>query len=319
VLPPSPETDILVTRWGARPSGGHKAAGARGGAGQVIRPRRLCPAPGAPRLEARSARLSGAREGPSPRPARGPDPAEPGSAWGEFEGFRDASAQSEQFSPNLERPERPPRPRRQTVASTQKERGARQPAQRGPGVPGAAGSPPHSSEDVFSFVFQDTPVPQATEGVSPLNHILEAPGWESGQQLCPESRRLWRALQSPDGASASRCPWSGSHCQENLFLVLGIDAAQKNPSGDLGHTLECSDLKQPEDLGAPAFSLQPCRAVIQTKLPGTSGGRQGGLLACSVFLKTPLPRNGQYITIPWKKKMFNPRKLKMTLFNSDVC
>lgn len=55
------------------------------------------------------------------------------------------------------------------------------------------------------------------------------------------------------------------------------------------------------------------------QLPGTSGGRQGGLLACSVFLKTPLPRNGQYITIPWKKKMFNPRKLKMTLFNSDVC
>ncbi|XP_012912758.2 uncharacterized protein CLBA1 [Mustela putorius furo] len=287
--------------------GASRAPGGRAGAGA----QRRC-----------GERLSGAREGPSPCPARGPDPAEPGSAWGEFEGFRDASAQSEQFSPNLERPERPPRPRRQTVASTQKERGARQPAQRGPGVPGAAGGaprePPHSSEDVFPCVFQDAPVPQATDGVSPLNRILEAPGWESGQQLCPESRRLWRALQSPDGASASRCPWSGSRCQENLFLVLGIDAAQKNPSGDLGHILECSDLKRSDDLGAPAFSLQPCRAVIQTELPGTSGSRQGGLLACSVFLKTPLPRNGQYITIPWKK-MFNPRKLKMTLFNSDVC
>ncbi|XP_022360813.1 uncharacterized protein C14orf79 homolog [Enhydra lutris kenyoni] len=320
-------------------------------------------------------RLSWAREGPSPCPAGGPDPAEPGSAWGEFEGFRDASVQSEQFSPNFERPERPPRPQRQTVASTQKERGA--------GVSGAAGSaprevflqrtsasPPHSSEDVFPFVFQDTPVPQATEGISPLNHILEAPGWESGRQLCfrvslgppvqlvvpetirnktakyrasgrvcpleeplgrsdepggargggSESRRLWRALQSTDGASASRSLWSGSRCQENLFLVLGIDAAQKNPSGDLGHILECSDLKQSEDLGVPAFSLRPCGARIQTKLPGTSGGRQGGSrAACSVFLKTPLPRNGQYVTIPWKKKMFNPRNLKMTLFNSDVC
>ncbi|VCW78198.1 unnamed protein product, partial [Gulo gulo] len=268
-------------------------------------------------------RLSGAREGPSPCPAGGPDPAEPGSAWGEFEGFRDSSAPSERLSPNLERPESPPRPRRQTAASPQKERGARQPAQRGPGAPGAAGSaprePPHSSEDVFPFIFQDTPVPQATEDVSPLNHILEAPGWESGRQLCSESRRLWRALQSTDSASASHCLWSGSRCQENLFLVLGIDAARKNPSGDLGHILECSDLKQPEDLGVPTFSPQPCRALIQTKLPGTSGGRQGGLLACSLFLKTPLPRNGQYITIPWKKKMFNPRNLKMTLFNNDIC
>ncbi|XP_032695563.1 uncharacterized protein CLBA1 [Lontra canadensis] len=214
-------------------------------------------------------RLSRAREGPSPCPAGGPDPAEPGSAWGEFEGFRDASVQSEQFSPSFERPERPPRPQRQTVASTQKERGARQPAQRGPGVPGAAGSAPR----------EDTPVPQATEGVSPLNHILEAPGWESGRQLCSESRRLWRALQSTDGASASRCLWSGSRCQENLFLVLGIDAAQKNPSGDLGHILECSDLKLSEDLGVPAFSLQPCGALIQTKtqekgaLPPSRAGR----------------------------------------------
>lgn len=162
------------------------------------------------------------------------------------------------------------------------------------------------------------------QGVARTSRQVEGPlvaaGASDTRRHSSESRRLWRALQSTDGASASRSLWSGSRCQENLFLVLGIDAAQKNPSGDLGHILECSDVKQSEDLGVPAFSLRPCGARIQTKLPGTSGGRQGGSrAACSVFLKTPLPRNGQYVTIPWKKKMFNPRNLKMTLFNSDVC
>lgn len=42
-----------------------------------------------------------------------------------------------------------------------------------------------------------------------------------------ESRKLWRALQNTDTVSASRCLWSESHCRENLFPVLGIDAAQK--------------------------------------------------------------------------------------------
>ncbi|XP_045758007.1 uncharacterized protein CLBA1 isoform X2 [Mirounga angustirostris] len=266
--------------------------------------------------------LSGGGEGFSTCPAGGPDPGEHNSAWGEFEGFQESSAKSEQFSPNFELPERPPHPRRQSVASTQKERGSRQPPQGRPGVPGAAGSSPcellHSYKDVFRFVFQEVPVQQATEGVSPLDRILELPGCESGQQLCSESRKLWRALQNTNSTSASRCLGSESHCQENLFLVLGIDAAQKNLSGDLGHILECSELQEPEELGVPTFRLQPCRALIQTKLSGTSGGRQGSLLACSLFLKTPLHRHGQYLTIPWKKKIFNPRNLKMTLFNSDI-
>ncbi|XP_032260600.1 uncharacterized protein CLBA1 [Phoca vitulina] len=267
--------------------------------------------------------LSGGGEGFSTCPAGGPDPGEHNSAWGEFEGFQESSAKSEQFSPNFELPERPPHPRRQSVASTQKERGSRQPPQGRPGVPGAAGSSPcellHSYKDVFRFVFPEVPVQQATEGVSPLDRILELPGCESGQQLCSESRKLWRVLQNTNSTSASRCLGSESRCQENLFLVLGIDAAQKNLSGDLGHILECSDLQEPEELGVPTFRLQPCRALIQTKLSGTSGGRQGGLLARSLFLKTPLHRHGQYLTVPWKKKIFNPRNLKMTLFNSDIC
>uniref|UniRef100_A0A452VKQ7 Aftiphilin clathrin-binding box domain-containing protein n=1 Tax=Ursus maritimus TaxID=29073 RepID=A0A452VKQ7_URSMA len=239
------------------------------------------------------------------------------TAWGEFEGFQESSSKSEQFFPNFERPERPPHPRRQTVASTQKERGSRQPPQGGPGMaPGAQAASP-CYEDVFRFVFQEVPAEQATEGVSPLDSILEPALLGSG--LASESRRLWRALQNTNSTSASRCLWSESRCQENLFLVLGIDAAWKSLSGDPGHTLECSDLKEPEELGVPTFRLQPCRALIQTKLSGTSGGRQGSLLACSLFLKTPLCRNGQHITVPWKKKIFSPRNLKMTLFNSDIC
>ncbi|XP_011235124.1 uncharacterized protein CLBA1 isoform X2 [Ailuropoda melanoleuca] len=287
----------------SKDSGASKAPGGRRGAGPE--------------------QISGGGEGFSTCPAGGPDPGEHNSTWGEFEGFQESSSNSEQFFPNFERPERPPHPWRQTAASTQKERGSRQPPQGGPGVLGNAGSSPYelprSYEDVFRFVFQEVPAEQATEGVSPLDRILEPPGCEPGPPLCSESRKLWRALQNTNSTSASRCLWSESRCQENLFLVLGIDAARKNLSGDPGHILECSDLKEPEELGVPTFRLQPCRALIQTKLSGTSGGRQGSLLACSLFLKTPLCRNGQQITVPWKKKIFNPRNLKMTLFNSDIC
>lgn len=42
-----------------------------------------------------------------------------------------------------------------------------------------------------------------------------------------ESRTFWRALQNTSTMSASRCLQSQSHCLEKLFLVLGIEAAQK--------------------------------------------------------------------------------------------
>lgn len=69
----------------------------------------------------------------------------------------------------------------------------------------------------------------------------------------------------------------------------------------------------------PLASAGPDRALPSRQLSGPSGGSQGSLLACSLFLKTPLRRNGQYVPIPWKKKIFNPRTLKITLFHSDVC
>uniref|UniRef100_A0A8C0PX32 Clathrin binding box of aftiphilin containing 1 n=1 Tax=Canis lupus familiaris TaxID=9615 RepID=A0A8C0PX32_CANLF len=136
-----------------------------------------------------------------------------------------------------------------------------------------------SYADVFRFAFQEVLVPQAAEGISPLDHVLDAsgegkPGCEPVHTLCSESRELWRALQNTNGMSASRCLWSKSRCQENFFLVLGIDAAQKDLSGDLGHIPECSDLKEPEEAGAPS-RLQPCRALIQTKVSRPPGQARG--------------------------------------------
>ncbi|XP_044916569.1 uncharacterized protein CLBA1 isoform X2 [Felis catus] len=181
-----------------------------------------------------------------------------------------------------------------------------------------------SYEDVFRFAFQEVPVQQATEGVSPLDRILETSsegksGCGPGHILGSESRRLWGALQNTDSTSTSRWLWSESRCQENLLLVLGMDAARKDLSGDLGHVLERSDLQEPEELGVRTVCAQPCRALVHTQLAGPSGGRQGSLTAWSLFLKTPLRSSGQYIPVPRKKKIFSPRNLKMTLFNSNVC
>ncbi|XP_062947823.1 uncharacterized protein CLBA1 isoform X2 [Cynocephalus volans] len=219
-------------------------------------------------------------QGPSPRLSRCPDPGEHSSAWGEFEGFRESSAKSEQFSRSLGLLDRP--------APAPEERGSPQP-QPG-GVTGAAALPPSqpilSYENIFKFAFQEITVQQATEDVSTLDQFLEIRSGEksdlaSVHKLCSESRKLWRALQSTDTTSASRRLWSESRCQENFFLVLGIDTAQK--------------------------------------LSGTPGSRHGSLITYSLFLKTPLHGNRQHITIPRKKKIFTPRNLKMMFFNSDVC
>lgn len=64
---------------------------------------------------------------------------------------------------------------------------------------------------------------------------------------------------------------------------------------------------------------RPDRCLLSWQLSGMPAGGQGNLIAYSLFLKTPVHGNGQYITIPRKKKIFSPRNLKLTLFNSDIC
>ncbi|XP_003807042.1 uncharacterized protein CLBA1 isoform X2 [Pan paniscus] len=274
------------------------------------------------------ASISMPREGGSTCTARCPDPGEHSSTWGEFEGFRESSAKSGQFSQSLELLEGPTEPQPPRTTSAPKECSSHQPCQGGPWVTGTSAVPPSepilSYENILKCAFQDITVQQAAEDVSTIDHFLEIsseekPGLECIHKLCNESRKLWRALQSIHTTSTSQRLWSESRCQENFFLVLGIDAAQKNLSGGQGHIMEDCDLKEPEGLlTVSSFCLQHCKALIQTKLSGPPGSKQGRLMTCSRFLKTPSCGGGQHITIP-RKRMFTPRKLKLTLFNSDVC
>lgn len=271
----------------------------------------------------REARISGVScEGLSTSTARGPEPGEHSGAWGEFEVFQESSASSEQFCQSFELQERPAASQPRRTASAQKERGSSQPHQGGVTETSATATPEPviSCDRVLRSAFQEVPVPQAAEGIARLDHFLETrdgenSGLESTHKLCSESRRLWRALHNTGDTATSRCIWNESHSRENFLPVLGVDAAQKSLSGSPGRTLGEPGFHEPEELG---FRLQHCRALIQTRLSGTPAGGQGSLITYSLFLKTPVHGNGQYITTP-RKKIFSPRNLKLTLFNSEIC
>ncbi|XP_051008277.1 uncharacterized protein CLBA1 [Acomys russatus] len=305
----------------------HQTAGGQSGDG-LERRRVCCDGPLIPPdAKAGSSRLE---EGLPTCSLSCPHPGELGGGWGEFEAFQESSAKPEQFSQSFEflgrAADHQPPPR---TPSIPKEHASCQvQPQGGPWVTGtAAGSSSESVlsyEKVFRFAFQEVPVKQAAEDVCSLECLLEISSEESAglasvPGLWSASRSLWRALQNPDIVSASQCVWSESHCSENLFPVLGIDAAQKSLSGGQGQVLEGSDLRKPEELLAvSSFRLHHCKALIQTKLSGTPGSRQGSLITYSLFLKTPLQGKGHYITIP-QKRIFTPRNLKMAFFNNDVC
>ncbi|OWK08887.1 hypothetical protein Celaphus_00015582 [Cervus elaphus hippelaphus] len=167
-------------------------------------------------------------------------------------------------------------------------------------------------------MFSEVPVPQAPEGISTLDHFLETrneenSGLESVHKLS-ESRKLWRALHNTRTATISRCVWSESRSRENFLPVLGVDAAQKRVGRPKMSWPGASGRGIPEGTCA-----RPDRSLLSWQLSGTPGGGQGSLITYSLFLKTPVHGNGQYITIPRKKKIFSPRNLKLTLFNSDIC
>ena len=86
--------------------------------------------------------IPGRSEGFTTCTTSGPDPGEHSGAWGEFEGFRESSAKSEQFSQSFGLPERPTEPLLPRTPSAQKERGSRQPHRGGPRVSGTATVPP---------------------------------------------------------------------------------------------------------------------------------------------------------------------------------
>nr|XP_019602841.1 PREDICTED: uncharacterized protein C14orf79 homolog isoform X1 [Rhinolophus sinicus] len=263
------------------------------------------------------AEISGLSEGFSTYTSGGLDPGEHSGAWGQFEGFQESSAQFEQFSQFFELPERAIAPEPPRTASAQKECGFQQPHQGGPWVTGTAAISPSepilSYENIFRFAFQEVPVQQVTDDVPTLRHLLEIggeePGLGSAHKCCPESRKLWRALQSANSTATSHCLWRESHCQANFLPVLGVDAAQ-NLSGGQGHDLEGSELREAAEVGVSSLRVQGCRALIQTQLSGTPGDRQGSLVITrSPFLQMPFHGHGRRCS----------RRLKMPLFPSDVC
>nr|XP_004665625.2 uncharacterized protein CLBA1 [Jaculus jaculus] len=288
-------------------------------ADRLERTESCCTGPGA--LPERKASGPWLEEGLPTCPPSCPHSGELCGGWGEFESFQESEA--EQSSQSLGLPGRCTGPQRQRTPSVPKEHGSCQAQQGGPWVTGTAAGPSSelilSSENVFSFAFQEVSVEQAAEDICSLDHFLEinskeSAGLASVPRLCSESRKLWRALQNTDTMSPSQGLWSDSRCQENLFLVLGVDTAQKSLSRVQGHTSENSDLREPEDLLAvSSFHLHHCKALIQTKLSGTPGGGKGSLITYSLFLKTPLHGTGHCITIP-RKKILTPRTLKMAFF-----
>nr|KAF6394399.1 clathrin binding box of aftiphilin containing 1 [Rousettus aegyptiacus] len=296
------------------------------------------------------ARISGLSGGFSTCTTLGPDPVEHSNAWGEFEGFRESSAKSEQFSQSFELPERATAAQSSRPTS-HKQHGSQPPPQGGPWVTGTAAISPSepavSYEKIFRFAFQEVPVEQTAEGVPTLDRLLEA-GSEGAPGLGPESRGLRAALHHADGASSSRYLWDASRCRQNFLLVLGVDSAQRpcrllragtprpgrqgppstssimeiskhrrhgqagpEVSGSEGHAVEGAEPREPGGAGACGVHPPGCGvASSRGELSGTPGGRPGGLVTRS-------HGDGRCGSAPGKA--FGPRSLHRALFHSDVC
>ncbi|XP_074443039.1 uncharacterized protein CLBA1 [Larus michahellis] len=259
---------------------------------------------------------------------------EPSSSWGDFEGFREPLDKSERFGHNLE----------VLVKSTKTSRGDTdlnsghcsasaghffcEPSLHS-GIREASSSlneANHSYEDIFKLGFPEVSVSQSRESIRSLDQVLDTDNEDVAipelmkNELCIDSGNIWRTLRDFDNAPSLRHPWSKSHCQENLMSVLGIDANQKDFSESQDDIFEESNVKDNEDFRLDGFSINDCKALIQTKLSVSPDSRHSHLFTCNLFLKTT-SSNGhmQYITIPRKKHIFTTHNLKMKFFSSDVC
>ncbi|XP_057883038.1 uncharacterized protein CLBA1 [Melospiza georgiana] len=263
-------------------------------------------------------------------------PSEPSGSWGDFEGFTEPLDKSEMSSDNLE-----------VLVNSAVTRGADAGLSRGGcsvsisaahgcaepslchGKQEASGSlsqEDHSYEEIFKLSFPEVFVPQSRECIRSLEQVLDASNEDVWipellkNQLCMDSGNVWRALRDSDNAPSSRYPWRKSHCQENLLSVLGVDANQKDVSENQTDIFEESNVKDNEDFRFDGFSVNDCKALIQTKLSVSPDSRHGHLFSCNLFLKTTSSNeNTQYITIPRKKQIFSTHNLKMKFFSSDVC
>ncbi|KAM6358827.1 LOW QUALITY PROTEIN: uncharacterized protein CLBA1 [Alca torda] len=259
---------------------------------------------------------------------------EPSSSWGDFEGFREPLAKSERFGHNLEVLMKATKTSRVDTdfnsghCSASAGHFSREPSLHS-GIQEASSSlneANHSYEDIFKLGFPEVFVSQSRESIRSLDQVLDTNNEDVGipelmkNQLCVDSGNIWRTLRDFDNTPNLRHPWSKSRCQENLMSVLGIDANQKDFSESQDDIFEESDVKDNEDFRFDGFSINDCKALIQTKLSVSPHSRHGHLFTCNLFLKTA-SSNGdmQYITIPRKKHIFTTHNLKMKFFSSDVC
>ncbi|XP_030806139.1 uncharacterized protein CLBA1 [Camarhynchus parvulus] len=259
---------------------------------------------------------------------------EPSGSWGDFEGFTEPLDRSEIFSDKLE-----------VLVKSATTRGADLELSRGGcsisaahvcaepslshGMREASGSlreEDHSYEEIFKLGFPEVFVPQSRECIRSLEQVLDASNEDVWipellkNQLCMDSGNVWRALRDFDNAPSSRHPWSKSHCQENLLSVLGVDANQKDVSENQADIFEESNVKDNEDFRFDGFSVNDCKALIQTKLSVSSDSRHGHLFTCNLFLKTTSSNEStQCIAVPRTKQIFSTHNLKMKFFSSDVC
>ncbi|XP_030340477.1 uncharacterized protein CLBA1 [Strigops habroptila] len=254
---------------------------------------------------------------------------EPSGSWGDFEGFEESVGESERFSHNLEilvkstKTSGVDRDLSSGHCSANTDHVCSEPSLHSV-IQEASSSPNEASqscEDVFKLSFPEVFVSQSRESVRSLDQVLDTNNEDVGipelteNQLCTDSGNIWRTLRDFYNAPSLRHPWSKSHCQENLLSVLGIDANQKDFLEKQGDIFEESNVKDIEDFRFDGFSINDCKALIQTKLSVSPDSRHGHLFTCDLFLKTTSSNgNMQYITTPRKKHIFAACNLKMKFF-----
>nr|XP_009673860.1 PREDICTED: uncharacterized protein C14orf79 homolog [Struthio camelus australis] len=259
---------------------------------------------------------------------------EPSGSWGDFEGFRESLDKSEIFSHNREVLTKSTKTSKgdkdlcrgrcgssvSRFCSEPSQRAGRQEAY------SCMNEASHSYEDIFKLGFPEVSVPQSRESIRSLDQVFDTNNEDTGipeltkNQLCINSGNIWKSLKDFDNTPSLRHPWSKSRCQENFLSVLGIDANQKDFPESQDNIFKESNVKDNEDFRFDGFSINNCKALIQTKLSVSPDSRHGHLFTCNLFLKrTSSSGNMQYITIPRKKQIFTTHNLKMKFFSSDVC
>ncbi|RMB98666.1 hypothetical protein DUI87_24884 [Hirundo rustica rustica] len=213
---------------------------------------------------------------------------EPSGSWGDFEGFKEPLDKSERFSHNLEVLVKSAKASGADLGVNSggcSISGAHACAEPSPcrGMQEASGSlneEDHSYEEIFKLAFPEVFVPQSRECIRSLEQVLDSNNEDIWipellkNQLGMGSGNVWRALRDSDNTPSLRHPWCKSHCQENLLSVLGIDANQKDISENQADIFEESNVKDNEDSGFDGFSVNDCKALIQTKL---------GALSCEIL------------------------------------